>query len=170
MHILSPVTDNLNQRKEKRKYVARPGIEPRTPDLRVRCPTDCATRPGPSVVECKLNQWCLNSHNAVFQGGLVQSNMMAPPGSENICCASLSRAIIWVSKGGYYVYWRMIRLYWVVSLTACTAYVGLRHITCENVTFLTIQVSWLASILPWERMIHFFWLHSPDQYVLVLWL
>ena len=33
-------------RKEKRKYVARPGIEPRTPDLRVRCPTDCATRPG----------------------------------------------------------------------------------------------------------------------------
>ena len=23
-----------------------PGIEPRTPDLRVRCPTDCATRPG----------------------------------------------------------------------------------------------------------------------------
>ena len=37
----------LNQRKEKRKYVARPGIEPRTPDLRVRCPTDCAKRPGP---------------------------------------------------------------------------------------------------------------------------
>ena len=36
----------LNQRKEKRKYVARPGIEPRTSDLRVRCPTDCATRPG----------------------------------------------------------------------------------------------------------------------------
>ena len=27
-------------------YFARPGIEPRTPDLRVRCPTDCATRPG----------------------------------------------------------------------------------------------------------------------------
>ena len=27
-------------------YVARPGIEPRTPDLRVGCPTDCATRPG----------------------------------------------------------------------------------------------------------------------------
>ena len=36
----------LNQRKQKRKYVARPGIEPRTSDLRVRCPTDCATRPG----------------------------------------------------------------------------------------------------------------------------
>ena len=36
----------LKKRKEKRKYVARPGIEPRTPDLRVRCPTDCATRPG----------------------------------------------------------------------------------------------------------------------------
>ena len=30
----------LNQRKEKRKYVVRPGIEPRTSDLRVRCPTD----------------------------------------------------------------------------------------------------------------------------------
>ena len=27
-------------------YVARPGIEPRTSDLRVRWPTDCATRPG----------------------------------------------------------------------------------------------------------------------------
>ena len=26
--------------------MARPGIEPRTPDLRVRCPIDCATRPG----------------------------------------------------------------------------------------------------------------------------
>ena len=36
----------MKTRKEKRKYVARPGIEPRTPDLRVRCPTDCATRPG----------------------------------------------------------------------------------------------------------------------------
>ena len=36
----------MNQRKEKRKYVARPGIEPRTSDLRVRCPTDCAMRPG----------------------------------------------------------------------------------------------------------------------------
>ena len=36
----------LKKRKEKQKYVARPGIEPRTPDLRVRCPTDCATRPG----------------------------------------------------------------------------------------------------------------------------
>ena len=35
----------MKKRKEKRKYVARPGIEPRTPDLRVRCPTDCATRP-----------------------------------------------------------------------------------------------------------------------------
>ena len=34
----------LNQQKEKRKYVARPGIEPRTSDLWVRCPTDCATR------------------------------------------------------------------------------------------------------------------------------
>ena len=36
----------LKKRKEKRNYVARPGIEPRTPDLRVRCPTDCTTRPG----------------------------------------------------------------------------------------------------------------------------
>ena len=26
--------------------MARPGIEPRTYDLRVRCPTDCAMRPG----------------------------------------------------------------------------------------------------------------------------
>ena len=28
-------------------YVARSGIELRTSDLRVRCPTDCATRSGP---------------------------------------------------------------------------------------------------------------------------
>ena len=36
----------LNQRTEKRKYVARQGIEPRTSDLRVRCPTDCTMLPG----------------------------------------------------------------------------------------------------------------------------
>ena len=36
----------MKKRKEKRKYIARPDIEPRTPDLQVRCPTDCATRPG----------------------------------------------------------------------------------------------------------------------------
>ena len=36
----------LNQQKEKRKYVARPGIKARTPDLRVRCPTDCSMWPG----------------------------------------------------------------------------------------------------------------------------
>ena len=35
----------MKKRKEKPKYVARPGIEPRTPDLRVRCPTDCTTSP-----------------------------------------------------------------------------------------------------------------------------
>ena len=35
----APLNSNL---KEKRKYVARPGIEPRTSDLRVRCPSDCA--------------------------------------------------------------------------------------------------------------------------------
>ena len=42
------------KRKEKRKYVARPGIEARTPDLRVRSPTDCATRPGVFDVITKL--------------------------------------------------------------------------------------------------------------------
>ena len=31
-----PTNQFLKKRKEKRKYVARPGIEPRTPDLRVR--------------------------------------------------------------------------------------------------------------------------------------
>ena len=29
--------------------LATPGIEPRTPDLRVGCPTDCATRPGSAM-------------------------------------------------------------------------------------------------------------------------
>ena len=36
----------MNQRQEKQKYVAIPRIELRTSDLLVRCPTDCATRPG----------------------------------------------------------------------------------------------------------------------------
>ena len=42
----------MKKRKEKRKYVARPGIEPRTPDLRVRCPTDC------EVTNCKRQTPC----------------------------------------------------------------------------------------------------------------
>ena len=45
---------SCNQRKEKRKYVARPGIEPRTPDLRVRCPTDYATWPGQKIEKSSL--------------------------------------------------------------------------------------------------------------------
>ena len=36
----------LEKAEGERKYVSRPGIEPRTPDLRVRSPTDCATWPG----------------------------------------------------------------------------------------------------------------------------
>ena len=45
----------LTQQKEKRKkkYVAWPGIEPRTSDLRARCPTDCATQPDRSY-KCGL--------------------------------------------------------------------------------------------------------------------
>ena len=39
--VLQRIQIYKKKRKEKRKYVARPGIEPRTPDLRVRCPTDC---------------------------------------------------------------------------------------------------------------------------------
>ena len=50
VHILSPF---FKKRKEKQKYVARPGIEARTPDLRVRCPTDCTTRPGHSRIELR---------------------------------------------------------------------------------------------------------------------
>ena len=47
----------MKKRKEKRKYVARPGIEPRTPDLRVRCLTDCATRPGMYVCMYVCVRW-----------------------------------------------------------------------------------------------------------------
>ena len=32
------------------------GIEPRTSDLRVRCPTDCATRPGINIKTEKSEQ------------------------------------------------------------------------------------------------------------------
>ena len=49
----------LKKRKKKRKYVARPGIEPRTPDLRVRCPINCATRPGFITPGPDLAPYCL---------------------------------------------------------------------------------------------------------------
>ena len=39
--------------------MARPGIEPRTSDLRVRCLTDCATRPG--FLKCKA--YVVNKHS-----------------------------------------------------------------------------------------------------------
>ena len=42
----------VKKRKEKRKYVARPGIEPRTPDLRVRCPTDALRGPARAIGPC----------------------------------------------------------------------------------------------------------------------
>ena len=60
----------LNQRKEKRKYVARPGIESRTSDLRVRCPTDCATRPGGNrgiYVFVIIYAWCAFSRLLLFE-------------------------------------------------------------------------------------------------------
>ena len=44
----------LEKAEGETKYVARPGIEPRTPDLRVRCPTDCATRPGSSAMSLNV--------------------------------------------------------------------------------------------------------------------
>ena len=44
----------LEKAEGKTKYVARPGMEPRTPNLRVRCPTDCSTRPGYHVVTARL--------------------------------------------------------------------------------------------------------------------
>ena len=36
------------------------GIEPRTSDLQIGCPTDCATRPAPvnSLGELKIKQFC----------------------------------------------------------------------------------------------------------------
>ena len=44
--------DVYRGRKTTMQHVARPGIKPRTPDLRVRCSTDCAVRPGTQC--CKL--------------------------------------------------------------------------------------------------------------------
>ena len=41
-----PSTIATPPRKEKRKNVTRPGIEPKPFDLPVRCPTNCAMRPG----------------------------------------------------------------------------------------------------------------------------
>ena len=38
--------EELSPGQHDRSCTTGPGIEPRTPDLRVRCPTDCATRPG----------------------------------------------------------------------------------------------------------------------------
>ena len=42
--------------------MARPGVEPRTFDLRVRCPTDCATLSGYLVSKCYMNKYCLNQN------------------------------------------------------------------------------------------------------------
>ena len=53
--------------------MARPGIEPRTSDLQVRCPTDCATRPGRCVgrgqgaevgVKGSSEQWVQDSNSS----------------------------------------------------------------------------------------------------------
>ena len=37
--------------------VTKPGIEPRTSDLRVRCPTDCVTRPGSFLSSGMEEDW-----------------------------------------------------------------------------------------------------------------
>ena len=47
----SLTTALLESAEEKRKYVARLGIEPKTPDFRVRRPTDCTRRPGSSLLQ-----------------------------------------------------------------------------------------------------------------------
>ena len=59
----------LNQRKEKRKYITRPGIEPRTPDLRVRCPADCEA----NTVKhhCLEHLW---NHENMFETEVVRAN------------------------------------------------------------------------------------------------
>ena len=40
--------------------MARPGIEPKTSDLRVRCPTDCVTRPGNTFGNMRQNVWTID--------------------------------------------------------------------------------------------------------------
>ena len=65
-----PKTKNI---KKKRKYVAGPDIEPRTSDLRVRGPTDCATRPGIFRDILRTSFLLQKLTRMVVQGQLVQS-------------------------------------------------------------------------------------------------
>ena len=56
--------------------MARPGNEPRTSELPVRCPTDCATRPGniwrSTVVEwLERLDYLSKRHNSIEGGGGV---------------------------------------------------------------------------------------------------
>ena len=46
----------LKKQKEKGKYVSRRGIKPRTPNLRVRCPTD-GTTPQAGKSCCSVSPW-----------------------------------------------------------------------------------------------------------------
>ena len=57
--------------------MARPGIEPRTSDLRVRCPTDCATRPG---------LWLIN---LILKCGDIHAN----PGPGSVSTTSESSSV-----------------------------------------------------------------------------
>ena len=83
MHILT--TALLKKAEGERKYVARPGIEPGTPDLRVRSPTDCATRP--AAGEVNANTQCIYPLT-------VKANAIAWLCGQGIATLSLSKIFL----------------------------------------------------------------------------
>ena len=82
----------MKKRKEKRKYVARPGIEPRTPDLRVRCPTDCATRPGSIIRRWTETRYC----NATYT--FYRIILLCKSLTENLVCLYNGKHACYIDK------------------------------------------------------------------------
>ena len=77
----------LKKQKEKRKYVARPGIEPRTPDLRVRCPTDCATRPGNNIKKASVEFGKICYIFSIFwENAFISSSLLPDPIEFRVYC------------------------------------------------------------------------------------
>ena len=66
--------------------VARPGIEPRTSDLRVGCPPDCATRP--SFLKCKAYVVNTRSNHITVVLNFFQYN---PETSRQFSCLTAAK-------------------------------------------------------------------------------
>ena len=62
--------------------VSNPGVEPRTPDLRVKYPTDCATWPGAEVVTFNFRRISYNLKVQSKKKGIEQELVQSKPTSH----------------------------------------------------------------------------------------